>query len=165
MRKRGARRKHHWPFQGEPVPAAFGMSQQALVQLQLILRESMNAIHTAHAGHSHIQTVLLGLVLGLKVARTPDLAVDGLAAGREAIAEGVRVAHHVSARCFEGHPASAVHEEARMSMERALRVVEQLHQVAPRRFWLAAYQEAADPAGLQVVLADELRFAEGLAAC
>ncbi len=161
--KRVNRHRRQWPAHLGGVPAAWSMTDAARVQLSLILRVAMNDIHLGKGQQADVQTVLTNLVVAMAVGTEAAETIDGIKAGLDAIAEGINAARRADALFIaaQGQPV-VVAEAERMPMERALRVVEQLHEVANRRLWLDAYREAADPAGLQRMLAHWLPVAEGI---
>lgn len=161
--KRGGRRQRQWPAHLSGMPAAWGMTDSARTQLSLILRVAMNDIHLGKGQQADVQVLLTNLVVAMAVGTKAADTINGIQAGLAAIAGGINAARRADAMFIaaQGQPV-VVAEAERMPMERALRVVEQLHEVANRRLWLEAYREAADPAGLQRMLAHWLPVAEGM---
>lgn len=140
------KQRRKWPVDlGATIPACFAMSAAALQQIGLKDREAMNAIHTQDAALVHLETVMGGLAVGYQVAVDSGPTINGIEVGREHIRLGVKAAYDAVHRAQTTGDVG-VPPDDRMAMERALRVVEQLREVALRRHWLAAYQGMQDTA-------------------
>lgn len=148
-----------WPFKAA-LPPVWGMSAVRLTNLALTERAAMNAVHTQQSTRGDIQVVLVGLAAGLDVAhRASEDEISELHPARVAIAEGLLAALAAS----DLPDPAAVPEAGRHAMERGLRLVEQLREVARRQHWLEVYSVAMRPGDISPWIASMRGLAQGLA--